>query len=426
MRRFIIAMLSSVAFASNYNDIIRALEVDPKHALMLAEDRMDTELGYPAFDKLFAAAAMHSGEPEKAIFPLERVTAQYPNDYDSQIALASAYGQLNQHEASRLVLERIDTDKLSDATRKQYDAIEESVKRKERRAQATLKPRAWIGIGSDSNVNAATNVDSVDVPLLGSVTLDSSSRSARAFFSEAGFGLASTMPITQHMRANLDAVASGRAHDRNNRFDQNKVNVGGNIEYNQGKATMRIPVRQDIQTLDNAMYRRIGSYGLGFDYQARKNAVYQVQHQLARNTYPTDATQNTQTHFSSFSGNFISSNGALGSAQVFMSRDKARDDTGRHNSKHVAGASFYGSFTPNDWISPYGRLNYSHSNYEDLHPVFSKGRLDDFVGFDLGVNGNFTKTFGWNLELTYAKNYSNIAIFEYQRVLGVFKLKYEA
>lgn len=113
--------------------------------------------GDPQYDQLLGTAAVESGRPDEAVMPLERVVADDPGNDDARLALARAYHRSGDPELARIELDHLGLRSLpGEAGAGVYDPATAS------RGDAGSRQRSFryfllFDVGYDSNVNGATD-----------------------------------------------------------------------------------------------------------------------------------------------------------------------------------------------------------------------------------------------------------------------------
>jgi tetratricopeptide (TPR) repeat protein len=96
------ALLSVHALADAVTDRAAALlkRGDAKAAYELLLPLESQRAGDPAYDYLLGIAALDAGDPERAVFALERVLAQQPDNALARAEIARAYYVMGEREAA--------------------------------------------------------------------------------------------------------------------------------------------------------------------------------------------------------------------------------------------------------------------------------------------------------------------------------------
>ncbi|HUG75910.1 MAG TPA: tetratricopeptide repeat protein, partial [Burkholderiales bacterium] len=103
------AASSLVAFADELTDRARRLlqERQAQQAYQLLLPQESARAGDPEFDYLLGIAALDAGEPERAVFALERVLAVQPANHVARAEIARAYLALGERDTARREFETV-------------------------------------------------------------------------------------------------------------------------------------------------------------------------------------------------------------------------------------------------------------------------------------------------------------------------------
>src|SRR5512135_3441821 len=163
-----LAALGLSAFADATLERAKQLlvEREPKQAYDMLAPLEPQRAGDPEFDYLLGIAALDSGEVERAIFALERVLAVQPDNALARAEIARAYYLAGERDTARREFENVKQEKIPEKARETVDRYLSAIAASEvTRVQAYFE----MGIGSDSNVNAATASSQIAIPSLGGV-----------------------------------------------------------------------------------------------------------------------------------------------------------------------------------------------------------------------------------------------------------------
>ncbi len=159
--------------------------------------------GEVEFDYLLGLSLLDSGEPAKSVFAFERVLAVDPNFAGARIELARAYFDMSQFDRSRaefITLQNQSPPENVQLAITQYLAAIQN--------RTLSKKEGWsgyvqLGLGSDSNANNATNVNS----FLGFSLTEQSREISSSLVSTIG-GVSYDIPVsyfrTYYIRSNIN------------------------------------------------------------------------------------------------------------------------------------------------------------------------------------------------------------------------------
>ncbi len=153
-------------------------------AYELALEMSITEAGNPQFDFLYGLAAIEAGHPERAIFPLERVLLAEPANMRARLELGRAHYLLGELDAAREYFNDVLAVDPPPNVRTRIAQFLASIEARDKTLRAKFMGYAEFKLGTDSNVNSATDDDHIVIPALGQVSLNGSSQELSDEFAE--------------------------------------------------------------------------------------------------------------------------------------------------------------------------------------------------------------------------------------------------
>jgi tetratricopeptide (TPR) repeat protein len=263
----------------------RAREADE---LLLPEE--SARAGDIEFDYLLGIAANDAGEPERAVFALERVLALQPENHLARAEIARAYLALGEREAARREFETVRGQPIPEPAKANIERFLAAI-----RAADTTRVEGFIelGFGYDTNVNAATASSQVTIPAavpgIGGATLvlDPLSRQREDAFAALSGGLNLTHRLSEAWALVGAAGALARLHQDEAQFDQTTLDASLGARWSRGRDAVTLGAQLQSFELDYARYREVA--GLLAQWQHSYDGEQQVSlfGQHARLRYPT-------------------------------------------------------------------------------------------------------------------------------------------
>lgn len=232
----VIALSASGALADALTDRAKAMlarnEARAAYEQLLPAEA--TRAGDPEFDYLLGIAALDAGEPERAVFALERVLAVQPRNHVARAEIARAYLALGEREAARREFRTVREQSIPADAKANIDRFLAAIA-----AADITRFSGFIefGTGYDSNVNAATSSTQIALPALGGliVTLDPSSTERDDAFAMLSGGVNLTHKLSEAWSVVGNAAGSVRGHDDETRFDQTTLEGSLGARWARGK-----------------------------------------------------------------------------------------------------------------------------------------------------------------------------------------------
>jgi tetratricopeptide (TPR) repeat protein len=205
------------------------------------------------YDYLLGIAANDAGQPERAVFALERVLALEPQNHLARAEIARAYLAMGERDAARREFETVRGQPIPEQAKANIERFLAAI-----RAADTTRVDGYIelGFGYDSNVNSATANSQVALPALGIIaTLNpASTRRGDAFGTVAG-GINVTHKLSETWALVGNAAAAGRGYRNENQFDRLTLDASLGARWLHGKNAVTLGGQFQTFDLDYDRYR---------------------------------------------------------------------------------------------------------------------------------------------------------------------------
>ena len=401
---------------------------NPKAAYELLVQHQSDRAGQPDFDYLLGVAALDSGRLTEAVFALERVLAVEPDNTLARAEIARAYLLMGETITARRQFETVT--KAKDVPQEAKEAIAQYLSAFETAPRQGTDFRGYIAVigGYDSNVNAATDVESVAIPAVGNTSfrLDPTAREADAAFLTVAAGGSFTHPIRQDLRLQGALNGYSRFLSQNTGFETADGNGYLGLDYIRGATTYTLAgqfdhFRYSHDTLRNA-------YGGLLQARTTLTPVTQMTgfFQYSRQDYHGNESfrdANRYTVGVGFSRVFAGKYTPTGFISGFGGVEDQDDDALDFVGYDFAGVRLGGDIRINQKTSVFGFFNYQHRNYGGRDLLFLTDRRDDQFGVRVGGEYRFAP--GWSVmpSVDYINNQSTVSINEYDRWIVAASLR---
>jgi tetratricopeptide (TPR) repeat protein len=164
----LLSCVSVWAWADAVTDRAKSLlqRNDPVAAYKLLLPLEPQRAGDPEYDYLLGIASLDAGDPERAIFALERVLAVQPDNLQARAEIARAYMATGEREAAKRELEAVRARQVPPQVRSTIDGYLSAIAAAEQtQAVAYLD----VAFGYDTNINSATPTSTIAIPAIGPV-----------------------------------------------------------------------------------------------------------------------------------------------------------------------------------------------------------------------------------------------------------------
>ena len=422
-------LLPDLAFAQSapppiesLNEMISAGRYAEAYAL--ADSNLTEWEGDTDFDFLYGIAAIESGNPNEAVFAFQRVanTASRTVTRDrARLELARAHLLTNNLAASERLFNQVLATNPPANVRSNIQAFLTLIDDRRRSQNSSFSFAISPVLGHDDNINSATSNGLIDTPLIGEITLNSEGLKTADDFSDLTVSLGYNRPITRDRSIDITIIANRHDNQSSDQFDVDYAL--GDVSYSYGNNVHRF--RHSLQTqkvyLDGKSF--IDTYRLNNSWQrAGQNGWYQSLSgslSTTRNVNTRQAPNNDlkDTNQILLSGSLTKlSERFTNTLTLFYAQDSARDSAGEHNGRNFYGLAHSVLWRFNGQHTPYLRLSYQTTQYDDQHPVFFNDVRDDGnLSATLGWTWQYSQRLSFNSEMGYNNASSNIPLFEHTR-----------
>ena len=393
-----------------------------------AQELLPEYEGDPDFDFLYGLAALETGRPNEAVFALERVAFNHPEQLRVKLELARAFFMINNLDASRNLFNEVLDSNPTENVRRNIQAYLDQIDASERAIAGSFNWYINTGIGSDSNINSATELGVISTPI-GDVELNPGGKAIDDNFFDIGAGLNYIRPLTKTSAINFEA-----GYSLHNNLDSDDFDIGvlsGQASYAHLVNSLRLSygLRGQIVELDGEEFQRSNSIittlqrspGNGWT-QALTGAWTAVRFDDAINANANlrDVDQWL------LSGVLGKATGAFNHAvSLYIGTEEPSGKGTRDNAQDFYGIAFSEQFQFRPGHTPYLRVSYHSSENKAPHVFFGRVREDDIFSTSLGWVWRANPNINITTDLTYTENDSNLELFSYDRLKFQTGLRYQ-
>jgi outer membrane protein len=377
------------------------------------------------FDYLLGIAANDAGESERAVFALERVLALEPQNHLARAEIARAYLALGEREAARREFETVRAQAIPEPAKESIERFLAAI-----RAAETTRIEGFIelGIGYDSNVNAATASSQIALPALGGIiaTLDPAATRRGDAFGSLAAGINVTHRLSELWALVGSAAAAARFHAEENDFDQLTLDASLGARWSRGREALTLGAQLQSFELDYARYREttglVAQWQHSFD--ERRQASLFAQH--ARLHYPTQSIRDADRQvIGAAYGRVLT---VTYSPVVFMSgyvgreRELAADVP--HLGHELWGVRLGGELRLGRGWRAFAAAAYEERRYGGSEPIFLDTRQDRQTDVSAGLSYLLRPNTLVIGQLAHTDNRSNIPLNRFDRTIGSISLRF--
>jgi hypothetical protein len=386
------------------------------------------QLGEPRFDYAFGVAAIDSGRVSLGVLSLERVMLANPGDDLVRLELARGYFNLGEYQRSKDEFLEVKSHKPPAGVVSTIDIYLDLIAGKEKKQRVNGTLYAEVGMGYNSNVNAATSVNSIISPIYGPIELTGTSTPQASPFSYLAAGGTINVPLANGITSFTSVSTSSQRYSQVDGYDLGVSNALTGIKFDDDVNVVRIAgfgtiAKQDQVPVPNAL-------GGGAQYERILNARNAVSISASANqlNYPTEY----QVYNSSLNTGTLGYRVGFPSttwAPVLQFNANFAKQTNTQNrpdlSRNIAGGAVTLFALPSDKWAVNMNVGYTKSNYEGQDLLYLADRQDGLLSASAALEYKLSKQWSTRAELTYFNNQSNLTLYSFQQATGALKLRYE-
>jgi hypothetical protein len=401
------------------NKAKEAYELGLKHQDLLGEDR---------FDYIFGVAAIDSGRVSLGVLSLERVLLSNPGDDLVRLELARGYFNLGEYQRSKDEFLEVKSHKPPAGVVSTINIYLDLIAGKEKKERINGSLYAEVGIGYNSNVNAATSVNSIISPIYGPIELTSTSTPQPSPFSYLAAGGTVNVPLATGITSFTSVSTASQRYSQVDGYDLGISNALTGIKFDDGVNVLRVAgfgtiAKQDQVPVPNALgggaqYERILNARHAVSISASANQLnYSTEYQVYNSSLNT-GTLGYRVGFPSTTWAPVLQFNANYAQQI---NTQNRPDLTRN----IAGGAVTLFALPSDKWAVNMNVGYTKSNYEGQDLIYLAYRQDGLLSASAALEYKLTKQWSTRAELTYFNNQSNLTLYSFQQATGALKLRYE-
>jgi hypothetical protein len=379
------------------------------------------------FDLWCGVAAVDVGRPGEGVLALERYVLQFPEDVRARLEIARAYFYARDDVRARQEFEAVARLKPPADVQAGIDRYLAALSTREARYRGRNLFYVEAGGGYDSNANAGVAQAELGLPVLGPVTVSDFGVRKASSFAWLAAGGDMTKPIAPGWTLNASFAGNGTLYGRASEFDLANYGVSGGASYQAGRNTYTGNYAHGEIMLDGSRYRWTDGVSLDWRRDLGELASFSLTPQLARINYagdnsPRDADLTALS--ASYRQVWLVTWQPVLNTSVFYGDEHDREDRGDLG-RRLWGASADLTVSPSPFWALNAGVGYSRSNYEAPVPLLDVTRRDHDLTANLGALYLIDAKWSVRAEYQYARNSSNLELYEYTRNVAALKVRYE-
>ncbi|HKJ70670.1 MAG TPA: surface lipoprotein assembly modifier [Gammaproteobacteria bacterium] len=383
------------------------------------------------FDFYYGVAAIDTGHVAEGVFALERVLMHRPGLDRARLELARGYFMLGEDRRARQEFRTVLGHQPPEAVQATVERFLEAMRRRSDRYQTVVTAYAELAGGYDSNVNSATDADSVAIfDGLLELRLNGASQAQEDAFWQTSAGGEVRKPLSPSTGVFGSLDVRVRGHARKTAYNTGQVRFRAGWEWRGDFSRLRLSARMQPFYLDSSVYQDRWGVGADYRYSLSDTTAATAFARGDRLRYPGQPIRDSKmwTAGAGLSHLFVGALRPAVSATVFGGQELA--DDGGDAARAIAERDLYGAqlglrFVPDpNWtLELSGQVR--RSEYGAEHQLFLRTREETYYQADAGLTWRISRHWSAGPHLRYSRNDANIAIYDYDRTQAWLRLRYD-
>ena len=381
--------------------------------------------GDPDFDFALGMAAVDTRRPAEAIIAFQRVLAVQPGNAQARAELARAYAVAGDADTARREFDTVARDPtLPDPVRQRFTRILGDMDRTLAGGGTDVTGFVEGGLGHDSNVNSATDLNSLVIPLfagLGAANLSAGAVEQSDEFARAEAGISVVHGLSRQTRLFGSVLGSTRANFNEDDFTQATLTGTAGVGHTfANRVTLAGSLQAQNFWLGGEDYRRTFGGTVQATRPVANGAALSLSGQVFDIDYPNDGLRDADRW--AVGGSYAWRRGVV-AAQT--GKEETKSSVASHFSHDFAGASVFLEAPVAQRVAITATAAFEKREYGAADPLFLRVRDDDQVDLSAGLRIRVGTNLMVRPQVTYTRNQSNIALYDYDRTTVAITVRAE-
>ena len=416
----------SVVAAESLEALVESGQYQAAYELAMIQE-LD-QAGEPHFDFLYGLSALEVGHPQLAVFALERVLVEVPQDHRARLELGRAYFVLGDFEKSRELFDKVLAANPPPRVRDNVQLFMHELEQRSKLRDRQFSSNVGLKLGHDSNINSATTLYSTTLPDSGvTLELPETSRELSDDFAELDASASYLQLLRKDMGYFLSASFNQHQNINHDGFDTSLLGLSGGYVYQSGGHSIRVPLQYQYLRVDSEFYR--SSSGLGFEWSksTQTGAQYMLFSNWAQQRHgdSNDVRDVDLGLFGLGASHGIPTTRLVFSLSAYVAREKPKQVAGEHFGRGYSGLRLGLSWTPRPEHELQLGLTAQQVEHDAIHPLFSVIREDDYGQVSFDWAWRYKPQWSFSFGTSYSKNDSNVELYTYKRFTQYLGCVYE-
>ena len=419
---------------SQMTDMISEMESlvsDAKYedAFLLGKDQLEQAEGNAAFDFLYGLSALETGNYGEAIFSFERILINQPDQLRTRLELARSYFLTGNLSSSKTEFASVMAANPPPEVSDNIQAFLQRISAIERQSAAHFSGYVEFSLGTDSNINSATNLNSIDLPDIGTVVLDQQARQDGDLFRGNTTYLNFHLPRTKTSFLTFSLIQSALYHNETNDFDLGNYRLSAAYHVDGEGVRYRYSTYLQQTLLEKSGFQHSA------EIKAERLKLYdggwssQLGASIAMLRFDDDARRDTNQYILSAAINkrvnsFTHSLSSFIAFEPARKRSSVIAEDGEFNGKNTLALAYQFNFKYRDAIQAFVQTGWQLNRHHSEQPIFATQREDQRYTGAIGWRWQLNDTMTVLNELSYQSSQSNIEVFDFERTRFRLGMRY--
>lgn len=378
-------------------------------------DQVKAKAGDPAFDYQLGIAAIDTARYGEAIIALQRVLAIQPGNAAARAELARAYALAGDIDTARDQFATVvDDPSLPDPVRQRFTGFVRQFDKQISGGGSDISGFVDAAVGYDSNVNSATDLNSIVIPLfsfLGPGQLGANAVAQSDEYYDITAGISGVTAITRQDRLFASALGNFRNNFDNDTFDQAALTGTAGYAHSFASGDV-ISLSAQVQQfwLDDNSFRT--SFGTVAQYTKTlsKGRAVAMSAQWNRLNFDNDPLRDADRYAAGVG--FV---GKRFAANLTGGKEETRRQPGDAFSFGFVTANIGTEVPVAKRVAVVAGAAFDIRRYDAPDALFLTEREDERLDLQGGLKFAVLDTLFLQPRATYSRNWSNIALFDFER-----------
>ncbi|WP_066800226.1 tetratricopeptide repeat protein [Sphingomonas soli] len=386
-----------------------------EEAYRLLKPLEDQRAGDPAFDYALGVAAIDTNRIGEALIALQRVLAVQPGHAPGRAELARAYAMMGDVDTARAEFNTVVGDpSIPDPVRQRFTGLVRQFDRQMAGGADEIGGFIDAEGGWDSNVNAATDETSIILPafaFLGAARLTGPAVQRGEPFAQIQAGVSASTPLSRQTRLFGSVLANWRDNLQSRFVDQGSFTGSAGLAHTLGnRDVISVAVQGQEFLLDRKSYRTSLGFIARYTMAMPGETALSFSGEYFRLNFDNNPFADADRYGASIT---------YAGRQIFAGLGGGREETLRPAADHLShtflSAQAGGEFAVTEKLSVLGGVGAEYRKHDGMDPLFLASREDLRIDASLGVRVRLTERLSLRPRVTYSRNESNLALYDYDR-----------